>query len=176
MEELMSQDDREWRINEWVEQTIQPQDSISIHEQEEKMDYGEPMMRANHGASDQDVCKKVWKHAQRLTNKDGKPRIPLKTHISEAPDVESQAALRRGVAAEEYRGKRDQSRHQEWEKNRRQSKSVDCSKLSDHWEEVPYRRRKMPARSHKPQSIRLEKRYETLYQDAEEEMQSYGAV
>ena len=105
----MSQDDREWRINEWVEQTIQPQDSISILEQEEKTDYGEPMMRANHGASDQNACKIVWKHAQGLTNKDGKPRIPLKTHISGAPDVESQAALRRGVSAKEYRGKGDQS-------------------------------------------------------------------
>ena len=79
------------------------------YEQEDKIGYGEPMVRVNHGASYQDARRKVWKHAQRLTNKDGKPRILLKTHISKAPDVESQAALRRGVVAEEYRSKRDQS-------------------------------------------------------------------
>ena len=67
MDELMSQDDREWRTNKWVEKTIQPQDSISIREQEERTDYGEPMIRANHGASDQEAHRKVWKQAQRLT-------------------------------------------------------------------------------------------------------------
>ena len=133
------------------------------------------MKRSNHGASNQTVREKMWKHAQRQTNKDGKPRIPLQPHISK--DVESQVALRRGVAAEKYRYKRDQSRYQEWEKNRSRTQLTNHSKLSDQWEEVPYRRRKTSTKFYKPQPIQLERRYDTLHEDSEwEEMQSYEAV
>ena len=52
------------------------------------------MMRANHGASDQPVPERMWKHAQWQVDSDEGPRIPLQTDVSEAPDVESQAALR----------------------------------------------------------------------------------
>ena len=65
----MSEDEQEWRVREWLDQTTQPQDSVSICGQEVE------------------------------TDKDGRPRIPLQPNVSEAPDVESQAALRRGVAA-----------------------------------------------------------------------------
>ena len=162
MEEPMSEDDREWRTREWVEQTIQPHDSISINEQEERRNYGEPMIRANHGASDQEACRKVWKHAQRLADKDGRPRIPPKTLISEAPDVESQAALRRGVAAEEYRNKRDQHRYKEWEKNRRVLRPASRTKSAYRWIKVPYSQKTTRTRPHKPQSIHLERRYDSL--------------
>ena len=73
----------------------QPQDSVSRHGDEE-----EPMIRANHGASDQNARKQLWKRAQIQSNKDGKPRIPVQTSVKEAPEIESLAAKRRGVSNE----------------------------------------------------------------------------
>ena len=99
MVECMSEDEQERRVREWVDQTVHLQDSVSIRGQEVETNYGEPMKRANHGASDQPARERMWKQAQQQTNKDRWPRIPLHPNVSEAPDVESQAALRRGVAA-----------------------------------------------------------------------------
>ena len=54
----------------------------------------EPLIRANNGASDQHARERMWRHAQRQTNQNGKARIPLHLNISEAQDIESQVALR----------------------------------------------------------------------------------
>ena len=76
------------------------------------------MLRANHSASDQPACERMWRHPQRQTDRDGRPEIPLQPNISEAPDVESQAAIRRGRAAEQQGQRRELRCQQEWEKNR----------------------------------------------------------
>merc|ERR1711872_232538 len=176
-DEIMDEiSDREWRTSEWVERTIQTHDSISINEQEERMDYGEPMRneqeeriiydepmrKASYGATEQEARRRVWNHAQRLADKDGRPRIPPKTLISEAPDVESQAALRRGVAAEKYRNKRDQHRYKEREKNRRILRPASRTNSAYRWKKVPYSQKTTRARPHKPQTIHLESRYDSL--------------
>ena len=69
------------------------------------------MVRANHGASDLNARKQLWKRAQIQTDKDGKPRIPVQPSVKEAPDVESLAAKRRGVSAERQQRQRELSRH-----------------------------------------------------------------
>ena len=55
----------------------------------------EPMIHTNYGASDQQARERMWRHAQCQTNEDRKPLIPMQPNISEAPDVKSQATLRR---------------------------------------------------------------------------------
>ena len=100
MEERMSEDKADWRVRDWLEKSVRPQDSVSVNEEMEREEPVEPMVWANHGMSDQPACDGMWKHAQCRANKDGRPRIPLQPNIREAPDVESQAAKKRGVAAD----------------------------------------------------------------------------
>ena len=137
MEEWMSEEEQDGKVIEWLERTIQPQDSVSVHGQELETDHGEPMLCANHGASDQPACERMWKQAQWQSNRDGRPRIPLQPNVREAPDMESQAALRRGVVADQHQQNRTQRRHQEWERNRSRTWLTNRSKVSDRWEEVP---------------------------------------
>ena len=118
MAEHMSEGEPEEKVRDWLEQTVQPQDSVSMCGQAGEADHGEPMLRANHGASDQPARQRLWKYAQQQSNKDGRPRIPLEPNIRAAPDVESQAALRRGLAAEQSQQHRVHKRQQNWQRNR----------------------------------------------------------
>ena len=86
------------------------------------------MVRANHGASDLNARKQLWKRAQIQTDKDGKPRIPIQPGVKEAPDVESLAAKRRGVLAERQQRHRETSRHRTLEKRREK-------KCAEDWEQ-----------------------------------------
>ena len=90
----MSEEEQDWRVRDWLDQTIHPQDSVSVCGQEVETECGEPMMHANHGASDQPACKRMLRHAQQQSNRDAGPRIPLQPTVTEAPDMESQAVLR----------------------------------------------------------------------------------
>ena len=65
MEERMSKEEQDGKVIEWFEQTIQPQDSVSVCGHEVETDHGEPMLHANHGASNQLAHERMWKHAQR---------------------------------------------------------------------------------------------------------------
>ena len=49
-----SEEEYRWKVPEWLEQNVQPQDSVSRHDGEE-----EPMVRANHGASDLNARKQL---------------------------------------------------------------------------------------------------------------------
>ena len=89
MEERMSEDEAEWRVRDWLSHTKRTQDSVSVCEEMGGEEPGEPMIWDNHGASDQSVCDRMWKHAQCQTDKDRKPRIGLQSNIREAPNVES---------------------------------------------------------------------------------------
>ena len=98
MQDVEPRDEYQWKVPEWLErseQTVQPEDLALRLENET-----EPMVRANHGASDGTARKQLWKHAQRLADQDGRPRIPVQPSVKEAPEVESLAARRRGVSAE----------------------------------------------------------------------------
>ena len=123
----MSKDAAEWRVKEWLEESVRPQDSVSVREEPI-----ESMVQANHGALDHPTCDRMWRHAQRQTNRDGRPRIPLQPNISEALDAESQAAMWRGVAAKQQRQSREKLHHQEWEKNR-SGKSLQHQELAHVW-------------------------------------------
>ena len=65
MEEQMSEDEQGWKVRDWLDQTVQPQDSVSVCGQMIETHHGETMIRANHGASDQQACERMWQHAQR---------------------------------------------------------------------------------------------------------------
>ena len=119
----------------------------------------------------------MWKHAQWQSNKDGRPRIPLQPDVSEAPDIESQASLRRGVATEQHQQSRNQKQYQEWERNRSCTRLTNRSKVSDKWEEVPYSQRKKFAKLSQSQPIRLEQRYDILRVESElDKLWSYGTM
>ena len=60
------------------------------------------MIRANHGASDQPARDRLWSHAHRQTDKDGKPRIPIQPNVKGPPDVE-----RHGLSAEQQQNHRE---------------------------------------------------------------------
>ena len=83
----MSEDEADWRIRDWLFWSVQPQDSVSVHDKVVEEDPEEPMIRANHGVSDQHTCERMWRHAQCQTDRNGKPRIPLQLNISRAPDA-----------------------------------------------------------------------------------------
>ena len=72
MEERMSEDEQDGKVIEWLEQSIQPQNSVSVPNQVVETDHGEPMLWANHGASNQPARERMWKHAQWQSNKDGR--------------------------------------------------------------------------------------------------------
>ena len=95
MQDVEPRDQYQWKVPAWLAQNVQPQDSVSRHGDEE-----EPMIRANHGASDQNARKQLWKRAQIQSNRDGKPRIPVQTSVKEAPDIESLAAKTPNYGAE----------------------------------------------------------------------------
>ena len=63
MEERMSEDEQDEKVMEWLERSIQPQDSVSVRDQVVETDHGEPMLHANHGASDQPARERMWKHS-----------------------------------------------------------------------------------------------------------------
>ena len=48
MEERMSEEEQDGKVLEWLEQSIQPQDSVSVRGQVVETDHGEPMVCANH--------------------------------------------------------------------------------------------------------------------------------
>ena len=149
-----------WRTTtngKWLERTVQPQDSVSRCGEEE-----EPMVRANHGASDMSTRKQLWKRAQIQTDKDGKPRIPIQPSIKEATDVESLAAKRRGVSAECKQQQRESSRHQTLEKKRE-------SRCIEEWDQKVAKMCKRGKRSaeavakpYHPCPIKLSRRYKAL--------------
>ena len=91
MDKAISDEETDWRVREWLAQ----EDVESEHGT-----HAEPMTRANHGASDQPACDRLWRHAQHQADRYGKPRIPIKPSVKGPPDVESQAAKRRGLCAE----------------------------------------------------------------------------
>ena len=64
MEERMREEEQDWIVREWLKQTIQPQDSVSVCDQEVGTDRGEPIMCAKHRASNQLARERMWKHAQ----------------------------------------------------------------------------------------------------------------
>ena len=130
MQDVEPEDDYKWKVPEWLEQTVQPQDSVSRRGEEE-----EPMVRANHGASDMSARKQLWKCAQIQTDRDGKPRIPIQPSIKEAPDVESLVAKRRGVSAKRKQRQRESSRHRTLEKRRE-------SRCTEEWEQRVAKTRK----------------------------------
>ena len=129
------EDNYKWKVPEWLERTVQPQDSVSRQGGEE-----EPMVRANHGASDMNAMKQLWKRAQIQTDRDSKPRIPVQPSIKEAPDVESLAAKRRGVSGEHQQRQRESSRHRTLEKKRE-------SRCIEEWEQKVAKMRKRGKRS-----------------------------
>ena len=132
------------------------------------------MVRTNHGASDQPAREKMWKYPQRQTNKDGRSRILLQPNVGEASDVESQAALRRGVTAEQHTQSRNQRRFQKWERNRSLTRLSNHFKLSNKWEKVLYRQKKKLVKPSQSQPIRLEGRYDILRKGSElDELRSY---
>ena len=85
----------EEELQQYHEQTAMNASIIGFNHQPD-----EPMIWANHGATDQPAQERMWRYAQHQTEGDEKPRIPMHPNISEAPNIESQAALRRGVEAE----------------------------------------------------------------------------
>ena len=97
MEERMSKDEA---VRDWWSWLVQPQDSNSVQNGMVGEELKVPLAWANLGASDQPAPERMWKHAQSQTDRDWKPRILLQPNIWEAPDVESQAAKRRGIEAE----------------------------------------------------------------------------
>ena len=99
-----------------------------------------PMVRANHGASDLNARKQLWKRAQIQTDRDGKPRIPVQPGVKEAPDVESLVAKRRGVSAEHQQHQRETSRHRTLEKRREKQ-------CAEEWERKVGKTRKHGKRS-----------------------------
>merc|ERR1711872_258866 len=108
MQEAEPQDEYQWKVPQWLERsdhTVHPEDSASRQENEV-----EPMVQANHGASDGTARKQLWKHAQRLADQDGRPRIPVQPSVKGAPEVESLAARRRGISAERQQSRREASR------------------------------------------------------------------
>ena len=101
----------------------------------------------------------------------------MEKNIRVAPDVESQAALRRGIAAEQSQQHRVQRWHQEWQRNRSRTRLTDRSIASDKWEEVPYRRRKRVSKPPHSQMLTLEKRYHVLRAESQlSEGESSGEV
>ena len=60
----MSEDEKDWRVRDWLDWSVQPQDSVAIRDQVVKTDHGEPMLHANHDASEQQACERMWSHAQ----------------------------------------------------------------------------------------------------------------
>merc|ERR1711872_630706 len=150
----------QWKVPQWLERldhTVHPEDSAS------RRDEAKPMFRKNHGASDGPARKQLWKHAQRLTDQDGKPRIPIQPSVKEAPEVESLAARRRGVSAERQQARREASRRQAVEKRR-----------VEDWERQVAKSRKRGKRSsdavakhYNPPPIKLSRRYEALREEDE---------
>ena len=123
------------------------------------------MVRANHGASDLKAKQQLWKHAQRLADKDGRPRIPVQPSVKEAPEVESLAARRRGASAEHQQRKREVSRQQAVEKRRE-------SKCTEEWERQVAKSCKIGKRSadafikqYNPPPIKLSCQYEALKEE-----------
>ena len=122
MQEVVPKDEYRWKVPEWLDQNVQPQDSVSRYEGGE-----EPMVRANHSASDLNARKQLWKRAQIQMDRDGRPRIPVQSGVKEAPDVGSLAAKRRGVSAERQQRQRETSRHRTLKKRRE-------GKCAEEWE------------------------------------------
>merc|ERR1711872_1074603 len=150
----------QWKVTRWLESsghTVHPEDSASGR------DEAKPMFRKNHGASDGPARKQLWKHAQRMTDQDGKPRIPIQPSVKEAPEVESLAARRRRVSAERQQSRREASRRQAVEKRR-----------VEDWERQAAKARKRGKRSsdtvakhYNPPPIKLSQRYEALREEEE---------
>ena len=102
-------------------------------------------------------------------DRDGRPRIPLLPNISKAPDPESQAAMRRGRAAEQQWQSRELRHQQEWDKNRSE-KALKKQDSAHQWTEVKYTGRKTHTKPHWPQQVKLERWYELLEADSEVEL------
>ena len=64
MPEAMSEEEYRWKVPDWLERNVQPQDLIPIQDRQE-----EPMIRANHGASDHEARDRLWEQSDR----DGRP-------------------------------------------------------------------------------------------------------
>ena len=126
------------------------------------------MVRANHGASDLNARKQLWKRAQIQTDRDGKPRITVQPCVKGAPDAESLAAKRRGVSAERQQRQGETSRHLTLEKRRE-------SKCGEEWEQKVAKTRKRGKRSaevfakpYNPRPVKLSRRYEVLEEQCSE--------
>ena len=119
----------------WLERNVQPQDSVLVQGRQE-----EPMVRANHGASDQGAREMLWRHMQRQSDRYGRPRIPVQPNVKGAPDIESLAVKRRGVSADRQQQHREKSRQRNWEERRK-------PKETEEWEQVIGKTRKRGKRS-----------------------------
>ena len=82
MEDRMSEDEKDWRVQDWLDWSVQLQDSMSMRDQVVGTDRGEPMLCANHSASDQPAHERMWRHAQKQSNRDGQPRIQLHPNVT----------------------------------------------------------------------------------------------
>ena len=76
--------------------------------------------------------------------------------------MESQAALRRGLAAERAQRHRVQKRQQNWQRNRSHSRPTKRSIASDNWEQVPYTRSRRSSRKPESQPLTLSNKYQIL--------------
>merc|ERR1711994_1186325 len=76
--------------------------------------------------------------------------------------MESEAALRRGLAAERAQRHRDHERQQNWQRNRSNTRPIKRSTVSDKWEKVPYTRSKRTIRKPESQPLTLTNKYHTL--------------
>ena len=86
--------------------------------------------------SDQHAQDRMWRHSQHQTNQDRKPRIPLHLNISEAPDVESKAVLKRGIEGKQQQQTREKLCQQEWDEKRKPKPAVQHQRTADDWEEI----------------------------------------
>merc|ERR1712212_388807 len=161
MQDVEPREEYQWKVPQWLErsdQTVHPEDSASRLENEV-----EPMVRANHGASDGTARKQLWKHAQRLADQDGKPRIPVQPSVKGAPEVESLAARRRGVSAERQQHRREASRRQAVENRRVEDWERQVAKSSKRGK----RSSDAVAKKYNPPPIKLSRRYEALREEDE---------
>ena len=74
--EKMSEDETDWRIRDWLSRSVQLQDTVLVHDQVVEEDLDEPMMHANHCASDKQARERMWRHAQWQSDRDGRPTTP----------------------------------------------------------------------------------------------------